>query len=423
MKRTNYSRWCKALAAVCFFFGLCIWMTVGAAEVKAVPSDGFQVINGKSYYYKDGEPVKGWLTIGTKKYYFNSRTGVQLKGWAKNQKGQYRYFNRGDGAMMTGWVQNQQKEKRYFTKGSGIMLTGWAENSKNQKRYFNKGTGIMSTGWLKNKKGQLRYFTKGAGVMSTGWLESKEGNRRYFFSGSGVMATGWLQDSKGRRRYFDADSGIMRRDEIATIGSVTYVFDDDGVSRKLANGDYQYDESKGKVLVYDSKHKRNFYLAKEYLTHPGIADNRVSDRDLLAAICDAEANDQGVIGMQAVAMCILNRTLEKDFPSSVRWVIYDNTYGSYPQYSPVRDGALLKRLNGEVFHAKAEAYQAVDNALKMFNAYVKNGTKRKMPGFAKDDFDYLYFMTHQAFANQGLDPQKVGAVRYGDHTFFEDWIV
>ena len=33
---------------------------------------------------------------------------------------------------------------------------------------------------------------------------------------------------------------------------------------------------------------------KQFLEHPGIADGKVSDLDLLAAVCDAEAGDQGV---------------------------------------------------------------------------------------------------------------------------------
>ena len=47
-------------------------------------------------------------------------------------------------------------------------------------------------------------------------------------------------------------------------------------------------------------------MEEEFLEHPGIADGKVSDLDLLAAVCDAEAGDQGVVGMEAVALCVLN---------------------------------------------------------------------------------------------------------------------
>ncbi len=52
-------------------------------------------------------------------------------------------------------------------------------------------------------------------------------------------------------------------------------------------------------------------MEEEFLEHPGIADGKVSDLDLLAAVCDAEAGDQGVVGMEAVALCVLNCTIDQ----------------------------------------------------------------------------------------------------------------
>ena len=61
-------------------------------------------------------------------------------------------------------------------------------------------------------------------------------------------------------------------------------------------------------------------MEEEFLEHPGIADGKVSDLDLLAAVCDAEAGDQGVVGMEAVALCVLNCTIDhyKEFRNYVR---------------------------------------------------------------------------------------------------------
>ena len=60
---------------------------VMSQEVQAAKA-GFKTINGKTYYItKSGARQKGWLTLKGKKYYFNKKTGVQLKGWQKNNKG------------------------------------------------------------------------------------------------------------------------------------------------------------------------------------------------------------------------------------------------------------------------------------------------------------------------------------------------
>ena len=61
-----------------------------------------------------------------KKYYFNKKTGVQLKGWQKNSKG---------------------KKIRYFTKGKGVMVTGFLK-SGSATRYFKPKDGKMVRGWL-----------------------------------------------------------------------------------------------------------------------------------------------------------------------------------------------------------------------------------------------------------------------------------
>lgn len=74
--------------------------------------------------------------------------------------------------------------------------------------------------------------------------------------------------------------------------------------------------------------------------------------------------------MKAVALCLLNRTLDKEFPSSVRYVLYQGT--TFPQYSVVTNNQLLKRLNGQ-FIDRASAYEAAQQALDSFNAYVLNG--------------------------------------------------
>lgn len=78
--------------------------------------------------------------------------------------------------------------------------------------------------------------------------------------------------------------------------------------------------------------------------------------------------------MEAVALCVLNRTIktDKEFPSTIRGVIYENIGSSTTaQYSVVRDGALLKRLNGN-FENRTLAYQAAREAMTIFNNYVKN---------------------------------------------------
>ena len=128
--------------------------------------------------------------------------------------------------------------------------------------------------------------------------------------------------------------------------------------------------------------------------------------------------------MDAVALCVLNRTIksDKEFPSTIRGVIYENIGSSTtPQYSVVRDGALAKRLKG-TFENRTLAYQAAREAMTIFNNYVKTGKARTLSGFKKKDFNYMYFMMNSAFKKQPLTFSKVEYEVYKDHTFFVDWV-
>ena len=140
--------------------------------------------------------------------------------------------------------------------------------------------------------------------------------------------------------------------------------------------------------------------------------------------------------MEAVALCVLNRTIksDKEFPSTIRGVIYENIGSSTtPQYSVVRDGALAKRLKG-TFENRTLAYQAAREAMTIFNNYVKTGKARTdilfyalldgrtLSGFKKKDFNYMYFMMNSAFKKQPLTFSKVEYEVYKDHTFFVDWV-
>ena len=210
----------------------------------------------------------------------------------------------------------------------------------------------------------------------------------------------------------------MLANTIASIDGTTYRFDSDGAATKTSGNDYTVE---GKyVKVFDAKNNKYYYMEEEFLEHPGIADGKVSDLDLLAAVCDAEAGDQGVVGMEAVALCVLNCTIDqyKEFPSQIRYVVYQ---GKPTQYAVVTDGALLKRLKGQ-FEDRTNAYAAAKAAMEVFGNYVNHGTKRTLPGFKTKDFNYKFFMTPAAFKAQNLNFSKLEYEQYKGHVFFVDWI-
>ena len=443
MKNLRARQWMKGLMLVCLLLAGCAFFSHSATEVQAATA-GFKTVGGKTYYIKsDGSKQKGWLTLGKYKYYFNKTTGVQVKGWLNVNGQKTYYFTSQKGAMVTGWLTDSRKRKRYFNPKTGKLTRGWMKNSKGKKYYFTSGEGIMATGWLKNSKGQKRYFHSTSGVMATGWLKNTSKNISYYFDPeTGYMTTGWrrisgkkyyfstsngsmatgLKTIDGKKYYFKTD-GSMAVSTTVTVSGVTYIISSTGVATVKTSHSNQ-NLSNGNVKVYDTQNSRYYTMVKEYKSHPGIANGKTTDEALLAALCESEAGDQGKIGMEAVALCVLNRTIKKDkeFPSTVRGVIYESMVnGTYPQYSVVRDGALLKRLNGN-FENRTLAYQAAKKAMTIFNNYVKNGKSRTLTGFKQKDFNYMYFMMNSSFKKQPLTFSKVKYEVYKDHTFFVDWV-
>lgn len=437
-------------------------MLPSMAEETQAATAGFKTTGGKTYYIDaNGQKHKGWLTLNGKKYYFDTKTGVQLKGWMKNSSGQnIRYFTSGKGYMVTGFLTDSKGNTRYFTPGTGLMVRGWMTDSAGNKYYFSKGAGIMAKGWLTDSKNQKRYFSKASGRLLTGWLKSSANNYRYFKKDTGVMLTGlqkignyyyylnkstgiryekgWLNVGSNRyyfasgtgraktgwmtlsgKKYYFRSTGALLRSTSTVIDGKAYTFDAAGVATAS-----KYTVINNNIKVYDAKNNKYYYMAKEFIEHPGIADGKLTDRDLLAALCDSEAGDQGLIGMEAVALCILNRTIksDKEFPSEVKLVIYQalSQGSSLAQYSVIKDGAYLKRLKGQ-YSNKTNAYKAADAALKIFNNYVTKGTPRKLTGF-KQDFNYMYFMMEASFWKQPLNFKKVEYFKYKSHMFFVDWV-
>ena len=229
------------LGLMLFAAGFAVHTTT--VDVQAATTTGFRTVNGKTYYYKSGKKVKGWLTLGSNKYFLNTKTGVLLKGWQRSSKGSMRYFDSRTGAMykgfkkiggnyyyfkpstgytVSGFVKTSSTVVRYFSSGSYTMATGWMKNSKGEKWYFTPSTGIMYRG-LKKIGAYYYYFDGTTGAAKSGFLTAANGNVRYFRGKTYVMATGWLGSSSGKRYYFAKNTGVMYKG-FKTVDDKTYYF-------------------------------------------------------------------------------------------------------------------------------------------------------------------------------------------------------
>ena len=239
---------CKKAGLLGILLGLMLFaagfaLQATTVETQAATTTGFRTINGKTYYYKNGKMVKGWLTLGKNKYFLNTKTGVLYKGWQKNSKGpkryfdsrtgvmykglkkvgsSYYYFNTSTGYTTSGFLKAQNGNVRYFMSDTYVMATGWMKNSKGEKWYFTPSNGLMYKG-LKKVGSYYYYFDGSTGATKSGFLKASNGNVRYFRAKTYVMVTGWTKTSKGERRYFAPSTGVMYKG-LKKVSGNTYYF-------------------------------------------------------------------------------------------------------------------------------------------------------------------------------------------------------
>ena len=123
--------------------------------------DGWKLISGTWYYYKNSTKQTGWQKINDTWYYLDV-----------------------SGKMLTDW--QKVNEKWYYLESSGSMATGW-KYVRGRWYYLDNKNGDMKTGWYKD--GSTWYYLDPTnGDMKTGWI--KVGENWYYLNSSGAMVTG-----------------------------------------------------------------------------------------------------------------------------------------------------------------------------------------------------------------------------------------
>ena len=369
---------------------------------------GWRMVNNKWYYLgNDGKMVTGWQKINGTYYYFRGWGGMYRSTFF--QLGGETYYADADGKMVTGWL--SKENQWYYFRENGAMYRNTFFTHLNNS-YYADANGVMVTG-EQTINGASYYFKDWGGMAKNQWLNAQ---KRMV---SGDPQTGWY--------YFGSD-GKMVKSYYALLKKNSsnwyYSFDENGV---CILGSSQY------VRAKDSVSGKYYTMEHQYYTDPSV-----SDRDFFAAICSAEAGVQRKTGMTAVAMVIRNRMAAQNI--SLRTAIYKQQ-----QFEPARNGSLTNYLTGIAEQSSSiinqlknnGAYGAVDESQSIMDAYLKNGTKRVIPGFGdtRDDFDYLYFMTPKAFKNLNMDKEKCvtytytykwttssGTAREDSHIFFVNWV-
>ena len=424
------------------------WGAAYRNEIFTDPADG-------NIYYglSDGSMAKSsWIQIGGKWYYFRSWGAAYRNEIFTDPSDGNIYYGLSDGSMAKStWIQ---------TGGKWYYFRSWGAAYRNEiftdpadgNTYYGQSDGSMAKNTWITKGGKKYYFRSwGAAYHNEIFTDPANGNIYYGSSDGSVVVNQWVQTSGGRYR-FDSQGRAYRNQWFDSAGNPTsyepaigfYYVGSNGVmltdtyyKTQKDGGDYYYSFSGTGACNYadpqyvrakDSVNGIYYVMEHQYFTDP-----QVSERDLMAAICAAEAGIQRTTGMTAVAIVVRNRMEEYGY--SMKTAIYRQQ-----QFEPARNGSLTRYLQGISSGTSSimqelvntGAYIAADTSEKIMNDYKTNGTNRVIPGFGdtRADFDYLYFMTPAAFERLNLDPEKCvtytytyqGATYTSSHIFFVNWV-
>ena len=424
------------------------WGAAYRNEIFTDPSDG-------NIYYglSDGSMAKSsWIQIDGKWYYFRSWGAAYRNEIFTDPAAGNIYYGLSDGSMAKStWIQIGGKWY-YFRSWGAAYRNEIFTDPADGNIYYGQSDGSMAKNTWITKGGKKYYFRSwGAAYHNEIFTDPANGNIYYGSSDGSVVVNQWVQTSGGRYR-FDSQGRAYRNQWFDSAGNPTsyepaigfYYVGSNGVmltdtyyKTQKDGGDYYYSFSGTGACNYadpqyvrakDSVNGIYYVMEHQYFTDP-----QVSERDLMAAICAAEAGIQRTTGMTAVAMVVRNRMEEYGY--SMKTAIYRQQ-----QFEPARNGSLTRYLRGISSGTSSimqelvntGAYIAADTSEKIMNDYKTNGTNRVIPGFGdtRADFDYLYFMTPAAFERLNLDPEKCvtytytyqGATYTSSHIFFVNWV-
>lgn len=225
----------KALTWTLLSASVLLLPRVGFAD-EVTPKEGWIAENGYSFYYENGESLKGWQEIEGKKFYFRPSgtradgfqyiggswyfldplDGVQY-GWQDIDHGTY-YF-RNSGTMVTG-KQYIDGGWKYFTQ-EGMLQQGWCPFG-NFWRYYD-ASGHMLTGW--NTVDGVRYYFRESGTRADGfqWIDGFW----YYLDGMNGLAKGWLE--RDGESYYLRTTSNTRVTGLQYIDGEWYYFNEDGM--------------------------------------------------------------------------------------------------------------------------------------------------------------------------------------------------
>ncbi len=185
--------------------------------VKEKPYDfknGWNIVDGKTYYYMDGHLAEGEKLIDGKRYYFNFKGVLAKDTWMDVNDG--RVYCGSDGVFLIGL--QTVGGKKYLFNDQGRLSDGFVSVGASMYYYYQDGTFATGEQWI---DGKGYYFKKTGALLRNTWTDIDSGTVRC--GADGAFLTGY-QVVDGKKYLFDERG--RSTEGFVTISGTTYYLRD-----------------------------------------------------------------------------------------------------------------------------------------------------------------------------------------------------
>lgn len=205
-----------------------------SGEDSAPEKDGWVEENGKKYYYKKGELLKGTRKIGKDYYCFDSKDGhlFQNKLLYSKATNKTTYADENGIRVKNTWV--EADGKKYYI-GADFYAYKGSRNVHGKYYLFESKKGYAFTNRKRiGKDGNIYYYGEDGARLNKGFAQIKENGKinTYYFNKEGKAYKQWHK-VKGKWYYFYPGrtdmSGVRVENRKLVIDGKEYTFDINGV--------------------------------------------------------------------------------------------------------------------------------------------------------------------------------------------------
>ncbi|OZV23789.1 glucosyltransferase [Streptococcus sobrinus] len=193
--------------------------------------------DGNWYYLDDnGLVAKGAQTVKGQKLYFDTKTGVQVKGdFVADKDGNLTFYSGDTGELVQSDFFSTGNNAWFYADENGHVAKG-AKTIRGQKLYFDTKTGQQAKGrFIRDDKG-VRYYDADTGALVTNaFLETKAGSNQWYYMGADGYAVKGNQTIKNQHMYFDAETGQQAKGIIVTDANGRKYFYDTFTGSRVVN--------------------------------------------------------------------------------------------------------------------------------------------------------------------------------------------